>query len=317
MKSVGLIVLWLLGSAAAVSVAFAGIALVDDDLVDPPPAQVGATTNLAAGSSSSVVETPSTQADSQPEGRADRDQVATGPDPGDGDEARDQPTQSVAGDRSDPAGSTSAAERSPTVSPAATPTPPSQEAGNGSAAGSTIASPPTTPATAATDKSDPAAGSPEPTPKPNPPATEPTATAVPATPEPTATSIPPEPTAPTAEPTPIPPTPEPTATAIPPTPEPTATAIPPTPIPPTPEPTATVELAAQVVTFNLIGGTTAISFSAAGVEVLWATPNPNFEVEIQPGSDNVRVQFESDDHRSRIDAWWSDGPRNEIDEDDD
>ena len=69
-----------------------------------------------------------------------------------------------------------------------------------------------------------------------------------------------------------------------------------------------------MLTFNLVGGITAISFSSTGVEVLWATPNPGFDVDISPGVD-VRVEFESDDHKSRIDAWWSDGPRHEVRED--
>jgi len=72
-----------------------------------------------------------------------------------------------------------------------------------------------------------------------------------------------------------------------------------------------------VLTFYLVGGSTSISFSAGGVTVLWATPNPGFEVEIEPEDDKARVDFESDGHESRIDAWWSDGPRHEIREDSD
>ena len=76
-----------------------------------------------------------------------------------------------------------------------------------------------------------------------------------------------------------------------------------------------VPVTAQVVTFNLVGGTAAVSFLPDQVEVLWAAPNPGFSVEIQDGS-SARVEFESDEHRSRLDAWWAGGPAHEIDEDD-
>ncbi|MDH3753459.1 MAG: hypothetical protein OEU32_06255, partial [Acidimicrobiia bacterium] len=79
-----------------------------------------------------------------------------------------------------------------------------------------------------------------------------------------------------------------------------------TPEPPPPAP------AAQTLTFNLVGGSTAISFSASGVQVLWATPNPGFGVEIEPESPGIKVQFESEGHKSRIEAWWSAGPQHEI-----
>ena len=69
-------------------------------------------------------------------------------------------------------------------------------------------------------------------------------------------------------------------------------------------------------TFTLVGGTTAIRFSPSSTKVLWATPNPGYEVRIEPESSGVKVEFRSDDHRSRIDAWWDNGPRHEIREDD-
>ncbi len=102
--------------------------------------------------------------------------------------------------------------------------------------------------------------------------------------------------------------------------EPASTTVAPTPMPisPTPEPTvvpvptATPPSPAQTLTFNLIGGSTAISFSATGVHVLWATPDTGFAVSIEPESSGVQVEFRADNHRSRIDAWWSEGPQTEI-----
>jgi len=67
-----------------------------------------------------------------------------------------------------------------------------------------------------------------------------------------------------------------------------------------------------VRTYNLVGGITAISFSSTSVEVLWATPNPGFEVDIDAESTTVRVEFEADNHLSRVDAWWSNGPQRDI-----
>ena len=71
---------------------------------------------------------------------------------------------------------------------------------------------------------------------------------------------------------------------------------------------------AETITFTLTGGTTAISFSASGVTVLWATPNPGFDVKIEPESPGWKVEFRSDTHRSRIDAWWNGGPVFDIEE---
>lgn len=64
--------------------------------------------------------------------------------------------------------------------------------------------------------------------------------------------------------------------------------------------------------FNLQGGSTAISFSPSGVEVLWATPNDGYNVKIEPEYPGLKVEFRSDAHRSRVDAWWNGGPQHEI-----
>jgi hypothetical protein len=71
-------------------------------------------------------------------------------------------------------------------------------------------------------------------------------------------------------------------------------------------------------TYDLVGGTTTLRFTSAGVTVLTAVPAAGFSVEIDDDThgNGVRVEFESDDHRSRVDAWWEGGPRDEVREDD-
>lgn len=71
------------------------------------------------------------------------------------------------------------------------------------------------------------------------------------------------------------------------------------------------------MTFHLVGGKTAVSFSPSEVRVLWATPNPGFEVRIEVESPGMKVEFRADHHRSRIDVWWSGGPRHDIREEPD
>jgi len=81
--------------------------------------------------------------------------------------------------------------------------------------------------------------------------------------------------------------------------------------PPPPPPAATTR------TYPLVGGTATLRFSADAVEVVVATPNAGFAVEISETHDNgVRVEFESDGHRSRVDAWWDGGPQDEVREED-
>jgi hypothetical protein len=91
------------------------------------------------------------------------------------------------------------------------------------------------------------------------------------------------------------------------------TAAPATAGPTTTEPTAP---AAETRTYNLVGGSAALRFSPSGVTVVWATPAAGFEVEVEPEHVNgVRVEFESDGHRSRVTGWWDRGPRDETRED--
>lgn len=89
--------------------------------------------------------------------------------------------------------------------------------------------------------------------------------------------------------------------------------------PVSPPPTTAPPAAAQPVTrsYDLEGGTTTLQLTPTGVTVVVATPAPGFTVEISDShSGGKRVEFESDDHRSRVDAWWDGGPQDEVREDD-
>jgi hypothetical protein len=84
----------------------------------------------------------------------------------------------------------------------------------------------------------------------------------------------------------------------------------PTTAPPPPPPAPTTR------TYNLIGGTATLQFSSTGVKVLVAAPNAGFSVEVsETHGTGARVEFETDEHKSRVDAWWDDGPQDEVRED--
>lgn len=70
-------------------------------------------------------------------------------------------------------------------------------------------------------------------------------------------------------------------------------------------------------TFDLVGGRTAISFSPDRIEVLWATPAPGYSGEHHAEGSGVEVEFRNGERRSKIEAWWDDGPRFEKRERDD
>jgi hypothetical protein len=73
---------------------------------------------------------------------------------------------------------------------------------------------------------------------------------------------------------------------------------------------------ATTSTYRMQGGVVTLRFSAAGVEVLGASPAEGFTVDTEAEHGNgVRVEFESDAHRSRVDAWWDGGPQVERRED--
>ena len=111
----------------------------------------------------------------------------------------------------------------------------------------------------------------------------------------------------TAAPTPgLPPPPVPSATTTPTArPGPSATTAPP--------PTSA---AAVTRSYNLIGGSAAVRFENGTVRLLWATPNDGFEVEVrdEDTTDEVEVEFTSEDHTSKLRAWWDDGPEDRVEE---
>jgi cytoskeletal protein RodZ len=88
----------------------------------------------------------------------------------------------------------------------------------------------------------------------------------------------------------------------------------------TPPPPATVApaapaQAAETRTYTLVGGTASLRFEPTGVTVVFANPAQGFDVEIEPEHGNgVRVEFESDDHESRLDGWWDGGPQDRKEE---
>lgn len=81
-------------------------------------------------------------------------------------------------------------------------------------------------------------------------------------------------------------------------------------------PPATAE-AAETRTYALVGGTATLRFAPSGVTIVAAAPNPGFSVETSPEHGNgIRVEFDSDDHRSRVTGWWDDGPQEATREED-
>jgi hypothetical protein len=63
-------------------------------------------------------------------------------------------------------------------------------------------------------------------------------------------------------------------------------------------------------TYQLEGGVVTIQFSPTEVRAVGVTPNQGFSVKkSEPEDGGWRVEFESDSHRSRLDAWWDGGPQ--------
>jgi hypothetical protein len=94
------------------------------------------------------------------------------------------------------------------------------------------------------------------------------------------------------------------------------TSVPATTVPVAPTTTAP---GPQPVTrsYDLVGGSATLRFTAAGVTVVVATPAPGFTVDVGESHDGgVRVEFEGEDHRSRLDGWWDGGPQDEVREED-
>ena len=75
--------------------------------------------------------------------------------------------------------------------------------------------------------------------------------------------------------------------------------------------------APQDKTYQLVGGSVGIRFENGAARLLWATPNSGFSVETSNDGGTVDVRFRSDDHESRLRAYWDNGPQQEIEENDD
>jgi hypothetical protein len=70
-------------------------------------------------------------------------------------------------------------------------------------------------------------------------------------------------------------------------------------------------------TFDLIGGRTAIRFSPSEIVVLWMAPADGFVPSSHPDDGGVEVMFSNGRHRSKLEAWWDDGPRFYTEEEED
>jgi hypothetical protein len=106
-----------------------------------------------------------------------------------------------------------------------------------------------------------------------------------------------------------------TTTPIPVTSTTTSGTTPSTGVPGTTSTTTTVSPPAAATTrsYDLIGGTVTLRFSPSGVSVVVATPSPGFSVEIGDSHDTgKKVEFEGEDHKSRVEGWWDGGPQDEV-----
>lgn len=92
----------------------------------------------------------------------------------------------------------------------------------------------------------------------------------------------------------------------------TSTAPQPAPPPTSSGPSTTTTTAGATRTYTLVGGSAAVRFTPSGATLLWATPNPGFEAEVDQEGGRLKVEFESDTHRSELEAWWDGGPRDSV-----
>lgn len=73
---------------------------------------------------------------------------------------------------------------------------------------------------------------------------------------------------------------------------------------------------AEVRSYALVGGTATLRFAPGRVTVVSAEPSPGFVMDVEgDGTAEVRVEFDSDGHRSRLRGSWDAGPRERVDED--
>lgn len=88
-----------------------------------------------------------------------------------------------------------------------------------------------------------------------------------------------------------------------------------TPAPTSPPDDGAPRAVPETRTYSLVGGTVTIEFTSGAVRVVQATPKNGFTRKVeQESTTDVKVEFRSERHRSRLDAWWSSGPRYEIEE---
>lgn len=273
-KTAGLFLLWLAGSAAAVAVAWTGVAIVDNEIISPAPANTAPDTADAAEremesrptDSDDVGESIGPAAESSGQSSSELDAIATGRNQHlHGSTVSARGPTSTSGTDDPPSAASATPARVVVTTPSsvrrtsATPT----TIGT-TTIGTTTAGPTTSGATSGVTASSATTS-------------RSTTTIRTTTSRSTTTSRP--------------------TTAIPST---TATTQPPT-----------TQTSGQILTFNLVGGSTAISFSSDQVRVLWATPKPGFDVDIGGGS-GTRVEFEAHHHKTRLDAWWDGGPKTEL-----
>ncbi len=80
------------------------------------------------------------------------------------------------------------------------------------------------------------------------------------------------------------------------------------PVQPAPETTTTRS-------YVLVGGTVTLRFEPDRVTVVAAEPAQGFRLEVEGnGTAEVRVEFEGEDHRSRLRGRWDGGPEDRIDD---
>jgi hypothetical protein len=99
------------------------------------------------------------------------------------------------------------------------------------------------------------------------------------------------------------------------TPPPAPASPPATTTPQTESPEPPPAPASELRTYRLAGGTVTVSFAPEGVSVVQATPRSGFSRDVEPEGAGLKVEFRSDAHRSRLDAWWDDGPQERVQED--
>lgn len=82
-----------------------------------------------------------------------------------------------------------------------------------------------------------------------------------------------------------------------------------------PAATTTTAEPVELRTYSLVGGTATLRFAPSGVSLVDAVPAAGFSTEIEPTHTNgIRVEFENEGHRSRVEGWWDGGPRDATEE---